>query len=219
MAILTGIAVYAMNVSAAPPATLYYSQRPAYNIIVDAGHGGYDGGAVSGGVVESGVNLAIALKLDAMMGLLGVPATLTRSSQEIDYPEDADTLRKAKAADSKARMKLIRSTERALLISIHQNNFKRSEAHGAQIFYSKHPGSFELAGIVTRSLERAIAPTLTKAPAPIADTIYLMKNTGCPAILAECGFLSNPEERALLMDDDYRNKIAAALLVAVLEVT
>ncbi|MDR0818073.1 MAG: N-acetylmuramoyl-L-alanine amidase [Oscillospiraceae bacterium] len=216
LAVLAVFTVFAaLYFSKASPAAVYNTQSA--NFIIDPGHGGADGGAVAGDVIESEINLQIALKLDAMMGLFGVPAILTRDSEDIDYPDDADTIRKMKVADSKARVRLIQNTENAILVSIHQNKFTSSKAKGAQVFYSKYPGSKELADVVQEYLRVTLDPASEKVPKQIPDSIFLMKDTGCPAILAECGFISNPSERKLLCDPNYQTKIAAALLAALLD--
>jgi N-acetylmuramoyl-L-alanine amidase len=180
--------------------------------IIDAGHGGADGGAVSGGIIESQLNLQVALKLDALMGLFGKTAILTRDSNELDYPPDATTLRKMKSADSNARKQLIQSTPNAIYVSIHQNKFKAASASGAQVFYGLFDGSKQLAEFVQESMRCILEPDNAKKAKLIPDTIFLMKDTGCPAILIECGFLSNPPERELLVSDSYQTKIAIAIL-------
>ncbi|MDR2606617.1 MAG: N-acetylmuramoyl-L-alanine amidase [Oscillospiraceae bacterium] len=187
------------------------------NYIIDAGHGGADGGAVEGDVIESQLNLQVALKLDALMGLFGKTAILTRDSNELDYPADADTLRKMKTADSNSRRALVRSTPNAVFISIHQNKFKSASAHGAQVFYGRGDGSRELAELLQESMRVVLEPSNSKKPKLISDKIFLMQDTGCPAVLVECGFISNPSERELLTNDAYQTKIAAALLSGLLQ--
>lgn len=179
-------------------------------VIVDAGHGGEDGGAVSGdGLRESEVNLAVALRLDQLLGLCGIPSVLTRESEEIAYPDSAVTTRQRKQADQEYRAALIRSTENAVLLSIHQNKYPASGPRGAQVFYASTPGSEEFAKTVQDLL--AILCGDRRKAAPVSPDIYLMHQAACPAILVECGFLSNPEELALLKTDTYRTKLALVL--------
>ena len=163
-------------------------------LIIDAGHGGEDGGAVSvSGQVESSINLSVALRLDALMGFVGVTSVLLR---------DSDTSLQVNA------------TENAVLISIHQNTYTDSGNYGAQVFYTDEAGSFVLAQTAQEALRLALDPANARKPAKIPDSVYLMKHVTRPAILAECGFLSNPAEDKLLGTDAYQIKISLALAAA-----
>ncbi len=178
--------------------------------VIDAGHGGEDGGAVGGdGSLESEINLAVALRLDQLLGLCGISALLTRDSAELIYPDSAVTIREKKRADQEYRVSLVNRTERAVLLSIHQNKYSSPGPRGAQVFYGKVDGSEELAKEVQDKL--AILCGDHRKAAPISPEIYLMREAHCPAVLVECGFLSNPEEMELLIDDEYQTKLAAAL--------
>ena len=182
-------------------------------IVIDPGHGGEDGGAVSGdGLRESEVNLAVALRLDQLLGLCGIPAVLTRSTDEIAYPESAVTTRQRKRADQEYRVSLVNRTEQAVLLSIHQNKYSSPGPRGAQVFYGTVDGSEELAKEVQAKL--AVLCGDHRKAAPISPEIYLMREARCPAILVECGFLSNPEELALLGAEAYRTKLALAVAAA-----
>ena len=179
-------------------------------LIVDAGHGGEDGGAVSSdGWKESEINLALALRVDQLLALCGIPSKLTRDSDDIAYPDSAVTIRQRKRADQEYRAALIGSTENAVLLSIHQNNFTSPGPHGAQVFYGASEGSREFAKAVQAALA-ALCSEVREA-APISEEIFLLRQAACPAILVECGFLSNPDELALLKSDAYRTKLALAL--------
>lgn len=187
-------------------------------LVIDAGHGGEDGGAVSSdGLHESEVNLEIALRLEALAGLCGVPAVMTRDSAEIDYPETENTVRQRKVWEQKARVELIGGTENAVLISLHQNKFPDSRPRGPQALYAKTDGSKELGETAHENLTAVLYPENRRVAAPASDKIYLMKNVTCPAVLVECGFLSNPEEAALLGTPEYRLKIASVILCSYLE--
>ncbi len=179
-------------------------------IIVDAGHGGEDGGAVSAdGLKESDVNLAIALRVDQLLGLCGVPARMTRDSDSIAYPDSALTTRQRKQADQEYRAALIRSTDRGVLLSIHQNNFTSAGPKGAQVFYGSVSGSESFAEEMQSKL--VLLSGGHRKAAPVSEDIYLMRQAACPAILVECGFLSNPEDLAALKTDEYRTKLAVVL--------
>ena len=181
-------------------------------LILDPGHGGEDGGAVSvTGTHESVINLDIAVRLSDLSGLLGVPCKMTRRSEDIAYPRELKTTAKRKVYDQKSRVAFINGTENAVLLSIHQNFFPRRSAHGPQAFYAKTTGSDVLAGYLCASLDAALLPGNNRPAKPIAENIYLMKNVRCPAVLVECGFLSNEAEAKALDDENYRLKTAAAL--------
>ena len=180
------------------------------NLIIDPGHGGEDGGAVSiTGKKESEINLEISLKTKDILGLFGIIPILTRDSEHIDYPDSADSIHSKKVADQKARLELINSTSNAVLISIHQNNFSSSSPFGAETLYAESPFSKELAEEMQTLLIRNLNPENRRIASKISDSIFLMNNISCPAILIECGFLSNPQEEALLKTHGYQLKISS----------
>lgn len=187
-------------------------------LIIDAGHGGEDGGATTAeGVPESGINLAIAQKLEALAGLCGVECVMTRESQEIAYPESASTTAQRKQSDQKARVELINAQEDAVLVSIHQNFFPDTRPSGCQVLYGKPEGSRELGELAHKNLTEALCPKSRRVAAPISEDIYLMRAAKCTSILVECGFLSNPGEAALLQTEGYQLKISALLLASYLQ--
>jgi N-acetylmuramoyl-L-alanine amidase len=188
-----------------------------FTLVIDAGHGGEDGGAVSpGGVVESEINLDIALRLDALMALFGHKPVMTRVSETLVYPESAVTTRARKAADQKSRLTRIRATPNALLVSIHQNKYTTPKPFGAQVLYAPTPHSEEIAKDMQSLLVSALNPRNYRTAEKISDSIYIMNNVTCPAILIECGFLSNPAEEALLRSERYRLKVASVIAAGVL---
>jgi len=188
-------------------------ERPV--LCIDPGHGGEDGGAqTADGVLESGLNLDIALRLDALAGLYGVETVLTRSSETIEYPEDANTTAKRKVADQHSRAELVNSLSGAVLISIHQNCFPDSQPFGCQVLYADTEGSEAFGKLTHELLCASLCPDNRRVAAPVSDSIYLMQNVDCTAILVECGFLSNPREAGLLTTETYRMKISSVLLVS-----
>lgn len=194
--------------------------RPAPVLVIDPGHGGEDGGAVGvGGVLESELNLSVALRLEALAGFMGVESVMTRRSEDIDYPEEAKTTAQRKKADQRGRVELINSTPGAVLISVHQNCFPSAGPSGPQALYGKAEGSSDFGALVHEALSAAACPDNRRVAAPVPDNIFLFKNLRCPAVLAECGFISNPGEAALLMTDERQIKISAALLTAYLQFT
>ena len=187
-------------------------------VVIDAGHGGEDGGAVSvSGVPESGINLAIALKLDHLLGLYGVQTKVLRTTDISLHDSSAETLRQKKVSDLHNRVGMIEGTPNATLISIHQNTFQSSKYHGAQVFFTNGDLSLPFAKVAQETLKNVLDPTNTRVPTKIPDTVYLMNHITCRAILVECGFLSNPEEDQRLQTPTYQAKIASALAGAYLQ--
>lgn len=195
-----------------------YVQTSGVVPILDAGHGGEDGGAVSiTGTKESDINLDIVLKADQIFGLFGKVPVLTRNSDTISYPESAGTTRQRKSADLKQRAELIGQIPGGVLISVHQNKFTSEKPFGAQVLYGKADGSQALAETMQTHLIRTLDPENYRAAAAADTSIYLMKHTQCPGILIECGFLSNPREASMLDTDSYRLKVAAAIVTGFLQ--
>lgn len=180
--------------------------------VIDAGHGGEDGGAVSvSGYPESMINLDIALKLEQILALYGVSPVMLRNEDISLHDDTATTLREKKTSDLKNRVSMVQNTDRAVLVSIHQNSFQESRYKGAQVFFAPTEGSQELASLMQPALAAALDPNNERQAKPIPDTVYLMNHITCPAILIECGFLTNPEEEVLLRQDAYQMKIASAI--------
>ena len=187
-------------------------------LVLDAGHGGEDGGAVSlSGVPESGINLAIVQKLDQLLGLYGEAPLLLRSEDISIHDDSAQTLREKKVSDLHNRVARIEETEHAVLLSVHQNTFPDGKYHGAQVFYSNGELSQPLAQLTQETLRAALDPGNTREAKPIPDSVYLMNHITCPAILVECGFLSNAEEELLLQSGAYQTKLASALAASWLQ--
>ena len=186
-------------------------------VVIDAGHGGEDGGAVSvSGAIESQINLAIALRLDEVFGLYGVHTVLLRDSDISIHDAGAKTLHEKKVSDLHNRVAAIQALEDPVVISIHQNTYPRSQYHGAQVFYANGELSLPLAQVTQETLKQALDPENSRQPAAIPESVYLMNHISCRAVLVECGFLSNPQEDALLQTPGYQTKLAAALAGAYL---
>ena len=195
-------------------------EPPVQTLVIDAGHGGEDGGAVAeNGTLESEINLDIALRLEALADFWGIPVVMTRSTPEIQYPENAETLSAKKKADQNARIGLIQSIPGAVLISIHQNYYPSAAPWGIQVFYGVVSGSEPLAEIAQENLTEQLAPDNRRLASPINESIYLMRKAECPAILVECGFLSNASELEKLETESYRTELAAVLLASYQEYT
>jgi N-acetylmuramoyl-L-alanine amidase len=178
--------------------------------IIDAGHGGVDGGAVScTGAYESHINLQIALKLNDLMHLLGMQTKMIRTT-DISVYTSGDTIAAIKASDLKERVRIVNSTENGVLISIHQNYYSNGRYDGAQVFYANTDGSKELANIMQTALREGLDPGNNRLSKP-SEGIYLMKHIQKTGILVECGFLSNHSEEAKLRDNEYQNSLCCVL--------
>lgn len=191
-------------------------EQPVY--VLDAGHGGEDGGAVSqSGTKESDINLAITAELDALLQFLGQDTLLTRSDDVSIHSDDAQTLRQKKVSDLKNRVALVNATPGAILVSIHQNSLPQvPSVHGAQVFYGTIPPGDAIAVSVQSALNRSVNTGNEKHEKAIEPTIYLMKSVTCPAILIECGFMSNNAESTMLQQPDHQKTLAVAIAAGLL---
>lgn len=188
------------------------SYTDALPVLLDAGHGGEDGGAVSiTGVPESQINLEIVRKLRDILALYGTDPVLLREEDISLHDDGASTLREKKRSDLKNRVAAVEAMEGATLISIHQNTYTSSQYHGAQVFYAPTEGSQALAEGFQTALQKRLQPDNERVAKQIPNSVYLMNHITCPAILVECGFLTNPQEEAMLLDQGYQRQMAAVL--------
>lgn len=170
-------------------------------LIIDAGHGGEDGGAVAAdGTAEAGINLAIALQMEELSHLLGREVVLTRRTDISLHGEGAQTIAEKKRDDLKNRVAFCNEIGQGVLISIHQNSLPEfPSTRGAQVFYGSAEGSEALAEGMQTYLNQTINER-EKTCRPTGDGVYLLEHTECPSILVECGFLSNSQELQALKD-------------------
>ena len=186
--------------------------------VIDAGHGGEDGGAPSiSGVNESEINLEISAKTEWLMRFYGIRPVVVRREDISLHGPNANTLREKKREDLKARVKIVEDCPNAVLISIHQNTFSDAQYSGLQAFYSREYGSKELAEIIQNMTQTSLDTNNTRSVSKVSDNVYLMDNVTCPAVLVECGFLTNIAEEQLLRDDTYQTKLASVLLASFLQ--
>lgn len=186
-------------------------------LILDAGHGGEDGGASSAsGSKESDINLEIVLKTEALMAFLGVRTELTRTEDRSMHSEGAATIREKKVSDLKNRVAFVEGIPNSMLISVHQNHFTDPRYSGAQVFYNGGDISRQWGEGAQDILQELLDRDNTRDAKPMPDGIYLFEHISCPALLIECGFLSNGEEASLLLTDTYQRKISMALAGAYL---
>lgn len=211
VAIIPGIVAFYMffpnHYSAFSPV---FSARPV--LIIDAGHGGEDGGAISlTGMRESQLNLAIAQRVDLVLGLFGAPSVMLRQQDVSLHDPQAQTLREKKVSDLHNRVDLVSQQENGVLLSIHQNSFPSEKYSGAQVFFAPTAGSQPLAEAMQQTLRTVADPLNTRQVTKIPESVYLMNHITCPAVLVECGFLTNPTEEQRLQDPAYQTKLAAAM--------
>ena len=186
-------------------------------VILDAGHGGEDGGAVANGITEKDINLSISNKLDEVLRLNGFRVILTRNTDKMINTE-GDTLRARKLSDMKNRLNLFNSSENNVVISIHQNKFPVEKYQGAQVFYSiNNPNSRKLALSLRENIRTLIQPYNEREIKPAGREIYLLDNAETPAVIIECGFLSNPKEAEKLSNSDYQDKLVFAFMSGFLD--
>lgn len=197
--------------------TVLKESEPVQNrtvIIIDAGHGGIDGGATScTGIPESHINLQISLRLNDLVQLLGFETKMIRKTDTSVYTE-GNTIAAQKVSDLKQRVKLVNETKNAVLVSVHQNTFLDSRYSGAQVFYANDDTSRELAKVMQADLISNLNPG-SKRQCKSSDGIYLMQNIRRPGVLIECGFLSNPEEEANLQTAEYQKQIASVVATCI----
>lgn len=211
--LLAGTAVFTISRRKTAVAVLA-PQRAGGLVIIDAGHGGADGGAVSqNGVVESSLNLQIVKKIYEMFAFVGQPTVMTRTGEDGLYNPDSHTIRQKKVADTRNRVDLINGYASATLISIHQNSMPNApKVHGAQVFFNTKEQARVLANSIQAALNGCINVGNEKTETAIPKNVYIMSHVNCDAVLVECGFLSNAEETQLLQQEDYQRKLAAAVV-------
>ena len=190
--------------------------KTANTIVIDPGHGGVDGGAIScAGTPESKINLEICLRLNDLLHFVGYPTVMIRT-EDVSVYTTGDTIAQKKRSDLKERARLTNSTENPILLSIHQNLFLDSRYSGAQVFYAQTKGSQALAKKLQEKLVDALNPGSNRKEKR-SSGVYLMEHIQCPGVLIECGFLSNPEEEAKLKTKPYQQKLCSVIVSAVSE--
>lgn len=199
------------------PVMLTAGSRP--RIIIDAGHGGMDGGAVGyNNIVEKDINLAIAQDLRDLFIVSGFDVVMTRDSDCSIHDDGIVGVKNQKTSDMRNRLKIIEQNGDAIFLSIHQNKFTDPKYSGAQMFYSPNlPQSEELAAIMQRHFREMLQPENTREHKQSGRELFLLYKAQTPAVLVECGFLSNPQEAANLTDQEYQEKVAFVIYSSVME--
>lgn len=182
-------------------------------VIIDPGHGGSDGGAVGvAGNNEKDINLSISLKLRSFFLAAGYQVIMTRQDDRSIHDPNRDTLREQKVSDIHNRFKFTQKYPKALFLSIHQNLYTEAQYSGAQVFYSKNnPDSKVLAQCLQADIHTLLQPQNDRVIKPAGNNLYILYHARSPAILVECGFVSNPAENKKLQDDAYQNQMAFSI--------
>ena len=187
-------------------------------VVIDAGHGGEDGGASFEGVYEKELNLAVALALDEIFRTAGIKTVMTRSEDILLYDKSSDYHGHKKVQDLATRRRIAEEYENAIFISIHMNSFPEEKYSGLQVYYSKNdPLSRTVAEGIQASSKLFLSPDNSRRAKAADSSIYLLDRLKCPAVMIECGFLSNTRDRALLCDTEYRKALALCIASSVIE--
>lgn len=194
------------------------SSRTPMTVVIDAGHGGEDGGAVSAnGIAEKDLNLQIAMLLCDLLKANGVDAVMTRTEDVLLYDRSVDYIGRKKSLDLAARRKIAEETAHCVFVSIHMNAYPLSEYKGLQVWYSPNdPASLSLAQSIQSTVHEILQPDNNRKVKRATSSIYLLHHLQCPAVLVECGFLSNPAEADLLASEQYQKQLALVLFAAIM---
>jgi len=186
-------------------------------VIIDAGHGGEDSGAIGiNGRYEKDLNMEISQKLGEYLSAAGFKVIYTRTEDCLLYTEEENIKGFRKINDLKNRVKIANEYENALFISIHMNSYGSPECRGLQVYHSSDPSSRELAGSIQNEVKKKLQVN-NRRSIKEGSGIYVLENTNVPAILIECGFLSNPEECEKLSEKEYQKELSFTILCGIIE--
>ena len=184
-------------------------------VLIDAGHGGIDGGAEVDGIFEKNLNLSVSQKIFDFLSLYNVDCVMTRTDDSLLSDGDSGS---RKRGDLLKRVKIAKSYESPIFVSIHMNKFPEEKYNGLQVFYSVNNfGSENLAKYLQEMTVKYIQPDNKRQIKPATTSIFVLDRLECPSVLVECGFMSNPDELNRLNDDEYQNKLAFVLSSAIMK--
>ncbi|MBQ8432711.1 MAG: N-acetylmuramoyl-L-alanine amidase [Clostridia bacterium] len=214
--LLAGIA---NRIATAETPTLHPTSTSPEVVILDAGHGGEDGGAVSGaGVPEKELNLAIAALMETLLESNGVHTVMTRTEDILLYDRTQDYHGRKKALDLAARLAVGNQYPAGIFVSIHMNSYPLPQYHGLQVWYSPNHGTSQgIAEQMQSTVAATLQPENDRCVKAAGSNIYLLHHLQCPAVLVECGFLSNPTEAERLSTPEYQRQLALLLTLALME--
>lgn len=218
-ALLVMISAFMYGVSFNQSITVSVADTEFDTVVIDAGHGGFDGGAIGlDGVLEKNINLQIALKLNDILRAGGFKTVMTRNDDSAVPNDDAVSTVTLKKDDMRKRLSIMDTTPNSIAVSIHQNTFSQSRYKGAQIFYGvNNPMSKILAESIQRSFADNLQKDNSRGIKKAQKDLFLLYFTKAPAVIVECGFLSNPEELKNLQNEDYQSKIAFTIYKGILD--
>lgn len=207
--------VFAANLRPAGESTVNGSiGRPV--LVIDAGHGGIDGGAIGAdGSRESDINLAIALRLRAACDFFGLDSVMTR----VDDSRANDAFTYSEHAELVYRTEVANSVENGVLMSIHQNYYPTAQPSGPQVLYSDNDNSKRFGQLTHFNLVNNLDPESRRLPEPDNTNIFVLKNARCPAILVECGFVSNHTDITKLTSGQYQTALSTVLMASFIQYT
>ena len=193
------------------------SNQTPITVVLDAGHGGEDGGCEGNGLIEKDLNLDITLRISSLLRKQGVNVVLTREIDKLLYDKNSDYEGKKKYQDVRRRLEIAKEQENPVLVSIHMNYFAQTQYSGLQVWYSKADArSRILANLVQSNIKYNLQLNNKRNIKEATSSIFLLDNATFPAILIECGFLSNPDEARALSDENYRQKLAEIIFNSIM---
>ena len=215
LAVICLLAFFGSNIEKSVSVSSDFIQKP--QIIIDAGHGGFDGGAVADdGTVEKNINLKISDALSKMLMVSGYEVIRTRTSDNSTEDNSGEKIASRKKSDLRNRLELMKKYPDGIFVSIHLNKFTTSSAKGSQVFYSPKTEDSHILG---EKIQSAIAGMLQSENDRVIkkgnSSTFLLNNATIPAVIVECGFLSNKNELELLKSEEYQNKLAFCIFCGI----
>ena len=194
-------------------------EKPAITVVLDAGHGGVDGGAVGvDGSIEKERNLAITLQIGHLLTEAGVGVVYTRQDDRQICTEEEAASGHRKMYDLKNRLAIAEATEGAVLVSIHMNTFSSPTCQGLQVYYAPTVAESRiLADSIQARVRTDVQPSNHRVTKAAGESIYLLHHATMPAVLIECGFLSSPEECKKLSSEEYQRELSFSIFCAIIE--
>lgn len=181
-------------------------------LIIDAGHGGMDGGAVgTAGTLEKDVNLKVAMYLKELAKKNGKKIIMTREEDISLHTTESTKVRNQKRSDLENRRQVLQNNNTGIFVSIHMNKYESENVKGAQVFYADNEQSRNLATKIQNSLIKGLADGNKRVAKPAPSNLYIFKGCNSTAVVVECGFLSCPEEEKLLATEEYQRKLAQCI--------
>ncbi|MBQ7412169.1 MAG: N-acetylmuramoyl-L-alanine amidase [Clostridia bacterium] len=216
--------IFSSVIERAKPSQTLAEAYEGYVLVIDAGHGGEDAGAVAeDGTLEKDLNLEIASLIRVLCDLNGTRAVMTREDDRLlydHYDELDDYTGHKKEYDLKNRVKIANELENPIFISVHMNKFAQTKYSGTQIYYSKNNPSSQLLARGIQNMTRAYAQPSNKRPIKQADSsIFVLNKLECPAVLVECGFISNEAELELLKTSEHQAKMSLIIFLSAISMS